>query len=328
MAVDPHATPRYLQLLWGIESSGRRGPKPGRTITEIGKAAVAVADRDGLEAVSMKAVASSLGLTTMSLYRYVDSKDDLYAVMLDTAYGTPDPSVTARGGWRGRLERWTRAIAARRLDHPWTVMVPLKEPPAAPNTALWTECGLRAFQPTKLPAQQRFSSLLLLDGFVQQHIRQSLQLGFLSAGGSSQRGTDGYPENLFSLADPARYPLLLAGASEAMAPEDDDDFFETELTFGLHTILDGIAAQVERAGWLARRVVPTSSGQQQLQAAFQRAGVLGPGPGPAVDHCAAVNGRGLAAQAGPLAVGGGFPRPRFVGRTPSLLVPPHHGGPA
>ena len=247
MTTDQPATARYLQLMWGVELAGRRGPKPGLTIQQIGAAAVAVADRDGLEGVSMKAVANRLGVTTMSLYRYVDSKYDLYAVMLDTAYGPPDMSVTARGAWRGRLERWARAIAARRLDHPWSVTVPLKEPPATPNTAGWTECGLQAFQHTGLTAQQRFSSLLLIDGFVQQHIRQSLQLGFLSAGGDTQDGADSYPENLYSLADPARFPLLLAGASEAMGPDEDDDFFATELEFGLRTILDGVERLVASA---------------------------------------------------------------------------------
>lgn len=126
--------------------------------------------------------------------------------------------------------------------------MPLKEPPATPNTALWTECGLQAFEPTNLTAQQRFSSLLLLDGFVQQHIRQSLQLGFLTAAGASQRGTESYPANLYALADRERFPLLLAGAGEAMSPEDKDDFFETELDFGMPTILDGVERLVAAAG--------------------------------------------------------------------------------
>ena len=86
-----------------------------------------------------------------------------------------------------------------------------------------------------------------LDGFVQQHIRQSLQLGFLSAGGDTQEAADSYPENLYSLADRARFPLLLAGASEAMPPDEDDDFFATELEFGLRTILDGVERLVTRA---------------------------------------------------------------------------------
>ena len=248
MASDEPRLPRYLQLMWGVEQGGRRGPKPGRSIHDIGAAAVATADRDGLAGVSMKSVAGALGLTTMSLYRYVDSKEQLYAVMLDTAYGPPDPAITARGGWRGRLERWARAIAAVRLEHPWSVTVPLGEPPATPNTARWTECGLRAFEPTKLAAQQRFSALLLIDGFVQQHIRQSLQLGFLTETGKARSGTDSYPENLYSVAPREEFPLLLTGADEAMDPGDGaDDFFETELDFGLSTILDGIAVQVAAA---------------------------------------------------------------------------------
>ena len=74
--------PRYLQLLWDREPEGRRGPKPGRTIQEIGAAGVVVADRDGLDGVSMKSVAAELGMTPMSLYRYVDSKEQLLEVML------------------------------------------------------------------------------------------------------------------------------------------------------------------------------------------------------------------------------------------------------
>ena len=85
--------PRYLQLLWAREPSGRRGPKPGHTIEQIGAAAAAIADGHGLAAVSMKRVAEAIGLTTMSLYRYVDSKAELDAVMLDTAYGDPDMRI-------------------------------------------------------------------------------------------------------------------------------------------------------------------------------------------------------------------------------------------
>jgi AcrR family transcriptional regulator len=250
---EPHTHParppvevaRYLQLMWGVEAPGRRGPKPGRSIQEIGEAAVTLADREGLGAVSMKAVAQALGLTTMSLYRYVDSKDELYAVMLDIAYGPPDMSLTARGGWRRRLERWARAIAAVRLAHPWTVLIPLTEPPATPNATAWTECGLQAFSGTKLSAQQQLSSMLLVDGYVQHHIRQSLQLGFISETGESQDGGDDYPQNLAQLVDPVRFPRIVAAAQEAMM-DDDEDFFETELDFGLRTILDGVAQLVAR----------------------------------------------------------------------------------
>lgn len=232
--------------MWGIEAAGRRGPKPGRSIQEIGEAAMAIADRDGLAAVSMKAVAESLGLTTMSLYRYVDSKDDLHAVMLDVAFGAPDPGLTARGGWRGRLERWARAIADVRLAHPWIVLVPLTAPPATPNATLWTECGLRTLVGTPLSGQEQLSSLLLIDGFVQQHVRLSLQLGFLLPGGAAVADAgDSYPENVMMLADPTRIPLLLKAGQDAAA-HGGEDFFAAELDFGLRTILDGIEALIAR----------------------------------------------------------------------------------
>lgn len=243
---SPATTPRYLQLLWGVEPAVRRGPKPGRSIQEIGEAAVALADRDGLAAVSMKAVAEALGLTTMSLYRYVDSKDELMAVMLDVAYGEPDPALTARGSWRGRLERWARAMARARLQHPWIVQVPLTTPPATPNVTLWTETGLRAFTGTRLSGQRQLSSLLLVDGFVQQHVRLSLQLGLLpTAQGETPASTEDYPRNVMALAAPTQIPLLLMAGQDALADQD-DDFFASELDFGLRTILDGIEQLIGR----------------------------------------------------------------------------------
>ena len=69
--------PRVLQLLWGLDAPGRRGPKPALSLHQIGAAAVRIADAEGLGAVSMSRVAGELGYTTMSLYRYVESKDDL-----------------------------------------------------------------------------------------------------------------------------------------------------------------------------------------------------------------------------------------------------------
>ena len=169
--------PRYLQLLWDREPEGRRGPKPGRSIAEIGAAAVAIADTDGLDAVSMKSVATSVGFTTMSLYRYLDSKDELYAVMVDVAYGAPDVRYRADWGWRARITEWAREISARRLAHPWTVEAPQTSPPLTPNMIGWMESGLEALEDAPLTSQQRLSALLAIDGWGQNHVRQTIQMG-------------------------------------------------------------------------------------------------------------------------------------------------------
>jgi AcrR family transcriptional regulator len=232
--------PRYLQLLWDREEGGRRGPRPTHTIEGIGDAAVAIADREGLAAVSMKAVAEALGLSSMSLYRYLDSKDDLYAVMVDRAYGTADPQLTSRGSWRTRLEAWARATAAGRLAHPWIVEVPMSRPPLTPNVLSWTDCGLGAFDGVPLSAQQKLSSLLVVDGFVHNHVRQAMQMGLI---GATPEQTEEYGASMAGLVEPSRLPFLHQAMS---ALRDDDDFYETELAFGLALLLDGISALIER----------------------------------------------------------------------------------
>lgn len=234
--------PRYLQLLWGIEESGRRGPKPGRNIREIGAAAVALADRHGLEAVSMKAVAAELGLTTMSLYRYVDSKDELSAVMLDVAYGPVGDRLTHRGRWRTRTEAWARAVAEMCREHPWIVDLDLPGPPLTPHTIDWMEAGVRALAPAGLTRQQQLSSLLVIDGYVRDHVRMSVRFGLIG-----EPTEDGrlYGARLAQLVDPSRFPLL--SAAQGAFEDDDTDFFETELTFGLGLLLDGIGAMVDGA---------------------------------------------------------------------------------
>lgn len=93
--------PRVLQQLWGIEGRQRPGPKPAFHISDIARAAVKLADAGGLAAVSMSKVAAELGFTTMSLYRYVDAKDDLYVVMLEHAFGTPRTWTRTPAGGTG-----------------------------------------------------------------------------------------------------------------------------------------------------------------------------------------------------------------------------------
>ncbi|SIS22763.1 TetR/AcrR family transcriptional regulator [Williamsia sterculiae] len=234
--------PRYLQLLWGLDDV-RRGPKPAFTIRDIGRAAVSVADAQGWEAASMKAIATELGVTTMSLYRYVDSKDDLLAVMLDEAFGRPSPDLTGSGDWRERLTSWSQAIAAVLVSRPWVVSMPMHRPPVTPNVLAWTDAGIRCFADTALSTQERFSSLLLVDGFIRNHVRQSDQLGALGAGKAEASG-EPYEESLARLVRPETYPALWSALQGGM-DSNDDDFFAEELTYGLEVLLDGLAQRIE-----------------------------------------------------------------------------------
>lgn len=236
--------PRYLQLLWGREPEGRRGPKPGRSIEEIGAAACAIADRQGLGAVSMKCVAEAIGFTTMSLYRYVDSKEELQAVMLDVAYGPPalDYGVL---DWRARISLWATQIADQRMAHPWTVELTQAAPPLTPNALAWMEAGLEAFAATPLSSQQRLSAMLAIDVWSQNHVRQSNQMGLVGQPEPDSPQAN-YLAIIGQLIDPQRFPNLASAAPEAL-DDDDEDFYAEEFDRGLRLLLDGIDAMIARS---------------------------------------------------------------------------------
>jgi hypothetical protein len=128
--------------------------------------------------------------------------------------------------------------------------VPISTPPTTPNVLGWTDRGVAALEGTGLDGQQRLSSLLLVDGFVRQHTRLSLQIGLAprspaAVGGEGAPGGAVYADRVARLVDPQRLPHL-AEASSAL--EDDGDFYGEELEFGLGVVLDGIAALIDRAG--------------------------------------------------------------------------------
>ncbi|WP_433890152.1 TetR/AcrR family transcriptional regulator [Streptomyces sp. CA-111067] len=82
-------------------------------------AAVRIADAEGIEAASMRRVATEVGTATTALYRYVARKDDLLELMIDSVFGEQPPPAKPSGGRQADLRlfgRWSRALTLR---HPW-----------------------------------------------------------------------------------------------------------------------------------------------------------------------------------------------------------------
>jgi AcrR family transcriptional regulator len=192
----------------------------------------------------MSAVAAEVELTTMALYRYVDSKQDLFVAMVDAAYGPP-PARKPTGGWRRKLEAWASANRAALTGHPWIVHIPVTEPPLAPNQVRWMERGVSAFAGTSLTEQQKLSSLLLIDVYVRGQVLLSTQMSdALASGTLSQQDADvRYVRRLEQLIDADSFPGIYA-ALVSGSLTDGGDFAADEFAFGLHTVLDGIAAQL------------------------------------------------------------------------------------
>lgn len=243
--VDLPDLPRGIALAWGMAASPQRGPKREMSVERIVEEAVALADRDGLGAVSMAAVAKALGFTPMSLYRYVTAKDDLLLLMQEEASGLPplpEPGA-ADPGWREEAERLYRAHLDVYLRHPWLLSLPISGTPVTPGTAAWMDAYLAAFAETPLDQDDRMGAMLAIMG--QARWFGTVAAGYAEAARSSGRTLEevGAQEAaLFrALIDADAYPHTRAALDEGAIDGDRDP-----MLFGIERVLDGIAAHIDR----------------------------------------------------------------------------------
>jgi AcrR family transcriptional regulator len=239
--------PRILRLLWGLEQPTSRGPKRGLSLQVIADAGVRLADMEGLGSVSMSRVAADLGFSTMALYRYVDSKDDLLLAMANAAFGVPElPCRHPRTGWRARMEDWAYANRAGLMRHPWLMQLQVSEPPLAPNPLAWMEAGLRALSGTGLREQEKLSVMLLTDVYVRGQTQLSLQVRAAGSDSDSSpaEADQRYVRILGQLVRSETHPGIVAAMSAGSLEDSGDDFGDAEFAFGLKAVLDGVAGLV------------------------------------------------------------------------------------
>ena len=137
------------------------------TRQKIAATALAIADKEGFEAVSMRRVAQELRVGTMSLYYYVKTKDDLIAVMDDALMGEALLPTLPKGWQRALLEiaKRTHAIFIR---HPWALAAMLTAPPGL-NAMRHMEQCLEAMARTSMTGEQKIALLATVDDFVFGH---------------------------------------------------------------------------------------------------------------------------------------------------------------
>ena len=241
---EPSPIPPSIELAWGRREAGSRGPKRALTIEAIVTAGIAVAEAEGIESVSMARVAAELGVGTMSLYRYVDAKDELLVLMVDTGLGPPPDDLRAgAAGWREGLTRWALGVRAAYRGHPWSLKVPITAPPLGPNNVAWMEAALSSLRDTPLSEQEKLSTLLLVSGFVRNDATLNADL---AAGAAERPATMTYGAILSQLADAEHFPAVNRAIASGTL-DDEDEEFESDFSFGLERILDGVGLLIERA---------------------------------------------------------------------------------
>ncbi|MFI9587166.1 TetR/AcrR family transcriptional regulator [Streptomyces sp. NPDC052236] len=240
--------PASIEAAWGLRERPSKGPRPGIGLDRIVDAAVAVAAAEGLGAVSMGRIAKELGVSTMSLYRYVGAKDELYILMQEAVIGAPPEPPAPGTGWREALAAWARAQREVFHRNLWFLRIPISGPPATPNSVAWWEQGLKALADTGLGEGEKISMIMVVGGYVRNEATLMADLGvaIAASGDSPAEVLARYATTLKRLADPDRYPeVAKLLESQVMYEPDDPDF---EFDFGLDRILDGIEVLIRRRG--------------------------------------------------------------------------------
>ncbi|MDG6104965.1 TetR/AcrR family transcriptional regulator C-terminal domain-containing protein [Dactylosporangium aurantiacum] len=234
---QPRDMAAALALLWDETERPTRGPKPSLDPRRIADAAVAIADADGLDAVSMARVAGVFNLSGMALYRYVPGRDELVALMVE-AILTDRPDLSGAGNdWRAQLTAWARQSWAVHQAHPWLLpATAMRRQAMGPHQIGWMDAAIAALQPTGLTAAQQHQVFLLVAGLVRNLAQQ--QLDFDEAHAREWSRLNG--ELLARHAD--RFPALTKAILDgAFTP------IEDPLAFGLDRLFDGVQALIDRA---------------------------------------------------------------------------------
>jgi AcrR family transcriptional regulator len=234
---------RSMELLWGLTERPRRGPKPKLTVERIVEVAIALADAEGVPALSMRRVADQLGVTAMSLYTYVPSKAELIDLMLDTVYGEPARPERVEGGWRARLELIARETWALHLRHPWVLQVAQSRPLLGPNLLAKYEYELVAVDGIGLSELEMEFVVTLVNDYVHGAVRAAVIAAQAEqrTGMSDEQWWAAYEPLLIQVYDPDRYPVASRVGpvtGEELGAGDPGRAFE----FGLQRVLDGIEA--------------------------------------------------------------------------------------
>ncbi|WP_433580410.1 TetR/AcrR family transcriptional regulator [Nocardia brasiliensis] len=226
---------RTLELLWDAGPRPSRGPKPGLTLDRIVAAAIEVADDEGLDAVTMRRVATQLGTGTMSLYRYLPGKAELLDLMLDRVYRPAEEPAPA-AGWRAALEAVAYDSLALFQAHPWLIQVNQARPVLGPGAMEGMERVIARIRPMGVPDRELVAVIIMIDGYVAGAARSRVHAQEM------ERRTGLTDEQFWAAQAPVLDQAMASGRYPLMASLDDDAFGRTfdHFDFGLQRILDGL----------------------------------------------------------------------------------------
>lgn len=228
--------------LWDRVDDPAQPPRVALSSGRIAIAGIQIADSDGLDAVSMRKVASSVNAGTMSLYRYVNGRDDLIKLMIDQVYSTYAPASRS-GDWRTDLAQAARAIRAVTLQHPWLAGQSVARLGLGHNFLRMLESTLALVDGYGMSVDQMLDVLATVQAFVQGYVlgeitEEDARRVTKLTKAEAQRQQE---SRIRKIMESGRYPHVVRVIIEAADDASPDTVFERRLRY----VLDGLASAFE-----------------------------------------------------------------------------------
>lgn len=207
------------------------GRPPTRSRQEITRAAVALADRDGLAGLTMRALAQELGTGAASLYRYVGTREDLLALMVDEVNGEFELAAVDRRPWADQMLDLARAAREIYRRHPWMIEALDGSPTLGPNGFAYLEHALAVLARSRADGRTKLEAVGVFGGLVRLLAGQERDARSSAAASSEVPLSD----HLAGLAASGAYPHLAAALTDAHIPGDQFDRVVRRVVIGLVT---------------------------------------------------------------------------------------------
>ncbi len=227
---DQPAVPADLRLLsvWEMPERGTRGPKPRHDRAVIAAAAVRIADAEGLDGLTMRRVATELGMATMTLYNYLPTKDHLAQLVIDelaAEYAYPHAPPADKRSAIAELARQAREIARR---HPWVARLMQLPYPPGPNGLRYLDYFLGLLDGSGLDTGARLEVIALISGFATMY--GAMQATLARQGVTGAQHADMHARAFARAAASGQYPNLAAALATPGPARAQDDVFESSIS--------------------------------------------------------------------------------------------------
>ncbi|MGW7263164.1 TetR/AcrR family transcriptional regulator [Streptomyces sp. NPDC054842] len=230
--------------------TARGGGQPsGLDRDRITQATVRLLDAEGLARFSMRRLAAELNVTAMSVYWYVDTKDDLLELALDAAFGELDPPDAGSGeDWRDQLRSLAAGYRALLVRHPWVSPLIGNFLNIGPHSMAFSHCVQQIIRDTGLPPKGRTGALSAVFQFVYGF--GTIEGHFVQRCASAGMTQDEYfHQAMSSIRDRPEFAEQFEDAADLMEARGGDtveEMRERDFAFALETLIAGIEAMVAR----------------------------------------------------------------------------------